>query len=78
MEDVQMSKIKTHIQDWLDNVGKDLGYDSKSTPPLKDLDVIRKHRLPIWEYYGFKTQEEYWEAKYSQTHDDDDFEPVEY
>tara|TARA_R110002020_G_scaffold443766_2_gene655072 strand:- start:8006 stop:8236 length:231 start_codon:yes stop_codon:yes gene_type:complete len=76
-----MGKIKSHVQDWLDKCGNDLGYSQRTAPKLKDLDVIRKNRLPVWQYYGYKSQEEYWDAKYGlndEPHDLEDIEPIEY
>jgi len=73
-----MGKIKTHIQDWLDNGGYDLGYGNKSSPELKDFKVIKDNRIPVWEYYGYATEEEYWEARFGEPDEPDDFEPVEY
>ena len=76
-----MGKIKSHVQDWLDSCGNDLGYGQRSAPELKDLDTVRKNAVPVWEYYGFKSQEEYWDTKYGlndEPQDLEDTEPIEY
>jgi len=76
-----MGKIKSHAQEWLDKHGNLLGYEINSIPELKDFNVVKELGIPVWEYYGYKTQEEYWEAKFGvndEPEDLEDIEPIEY
>ena len=55
-----MSKTKEHAQEFLDNVGYQLGYSEDNMPEFKDIDVVWTHRVPIWEYKGMTEEEYYW------------------
>jgi hypothetical protein len=58
-----MGQVKDQFEYFLINGGRDLGFDSKCCPEYKDLNTVLKERVPIWQYYGFKSQEEYWDAE---------------
>ena len=55
-----MSKTKGYAQEFLDNVGYQLGYSEDNMPEFKDIDVVWTHRVPIWEYKGMTEEEYYW------------------
>ena len=55
-----MSKTKEQAQEFLDNVGYQLGYSEDNMPEFKDIDVVWTHRVPIWEYKGMTEEEYYW------------------
>ena len=54
-----MSRIIEYAQNFLDTIGKDLGYDEYNLPKLKDIEIITAYHIPIWEYNGM-TEEEYY------------------
>ncbi|MBU46205.1 MAG: hypothetical protein CMD28_02140 [Flavobacteriales bacterium] len=57
-----MSKMNNIIIDFLQDGGRDLGYDEDNMPDVKDLDVVLNHSVKIWEYNG-KTHKEYYGGK---------------
>ena len=55
-----MGKIKSHIEDFLENGGNALGYDWDNLPSLKDFEVVLSQGVKVWEYNGCKTEQEYY------------------
>ena len=55
-----MGKIKSHVEDFLEETGNSLGYNWDNLPELKDFDIIRQHNIPVWEYNGYETEKEYY------------------
>ena len=54
-----MSEIKTYAQEFLDNIGYELGYDTNNMPELKDIEIVWAYRVPVWEYNGMSNEEYY-------------------
>ena len=54
-----MGAIKSAIDDFLDNGGKELGYDEDNLPDLDDFQLILQQSVKVWEYHG-KTEIEYY------------------
>mgnify|MGYP006409227241 CR=1 FL=1 len=55
-----MGKLKSAAQDWLDDYGYELGFDSDSLPSkISDWDIIVNNNVKVWEYLG-KTKKEYY------------------
>ena len=57
-----MSKMNNIIIDFLQDGGRDLGYDEDNMPDVKDLDVVLNHSVKIWKYHG-KTHKKYYDGK---------------
>ena len=55
-----MGKIKSHVQDFLESKGYDLGYDWDNLPELKDFDVVSQNNIKMWEYHGYETEKAYY------------------
>ena len=53
-----MSKISDYEVNFLESIGRDLGYDSDSLPEIKDIELVITYNIPVWEYKGM-TEEEY-------------------
>tara|TARA_R100001594_G_scaffold99392_2_gene133897 strand:+ start:1576 stop:1887 length:312 start_codon:yes stop_codon:yes gene_type:complete len=51
--------IKESVDEFLLEGGKDLGYDDLNLPRLKDMEAVLENKITCWEYYGYKTKEEY-------------------
>ena len=49
-----MGKLKSHIQDFLENGGYDLGYSETFLPELSDLDYVLDNDVDAWTYEGSK------------------------
>ena len=49
-----MGMLKGHVQDWLDDVGYELGYDYDNLPSLTEMDDIKRNNICIecnqWPY----------------------------
>ena len=54
-----MGKIADYGQYFLENGGRKLGYDEKTMPEAKDIEVVMAFHIPIWDYNGL-TEEEYY------------------
>ena len=54
-----MSKIANVVTEFLDNGGKELGYDEYTLPDLDDFETILQQTIHVWEYKGM-TEEEYY------------------
>ena len=46
-----MGKLKSVLEDWLDNYGHELGYDMTNYPSMEDRDNIRINKIDAREYY---------------------------
>ena len=53
-----MSKISDYEANFLESIGRDLGYDSDNLPEFKDIEIVIAFHIPVWEYNGM-TEEEY-------------------
>ena len=47
-----MGKIKSHLEDWLDDYGHNQGYSMGSTPQLNELDDIKRNNIDAQEYHN--------------------------
>ena len=54
-----MSKVEDYGKHFLENGGRNLGYDEDNMPKVKDIEVVMSLHIPIWDYNG-KTEEEYY------------------
>ena len=54
-----MSKLCDYAQDFLDRQGYSLGYDINTLPEFKDIDVVSRYNISVWDYNGI-TKEEYY------------------
>ena len=54
-----MGKMKSYIQNWLDNVGYDLGYDIENLPRIEHFGLITRLQIKAHEFFGYRTKEEY-------------------
>tara|TARA_R110002020_G_scaffold227539_14_gene438200 strand:+ start:258 stop:476 length:219 start_codon:yes stop_codon:yes gene_type:complete len=54
-----MGKMKSFVQDWLDNTGYDLGYDIDNLPKTEHLNLIHRLQIKAHEFFGYRTKEEY-------------------
>ena len=54
-----MGKLLQYADYFLENGGKDLGYDSTTLPDIYDIEVVLCFQIPIWEYNGM-TEIEYY------------------
>ena len=46
-----MGKLKSVLWDWLEDYGRDLGYDMTNYPSMEDWDNIRINKIDAREYY---------------------------
>ena len=46
-----MGKLKSVLEDWLDNYGHELGYDMTNYPSMEDWDNIRINIIDARVYY---------------------------
>tara|TARA_R100000781_G_scaffold114850_1_gene87220 strand:+ start:1690 stop:1968 length:279 start_codon:yes stop_codon:yes gene_type:complete len=51
-----MSKMKQHVQNWLDDIGYSLGYHDSMMPDIAHLDIVKENAIQVWEYFGYKTE----------------------
>ena len=49
-----MSKIKGHIEDWLEEYGHDLGYDMNNVPDMRDFWWIVDNNVDAQTYWKDK------------------------
>ncbi len=54
-----MGKMKSFVQDWLNNTGYDLGYDIHNMPRTEYLGLIYRLQIKAHEFFGYRTREEY-------------------
>ena len=55
-----MSKVSDYEANFLESIGRDLGYNSDNLPELKDIELVITYNIPVWEYNGM-TEHEYYE-----------------
>ncbi len=55
-----MGKLKSHVQDFLEHKGHELGYDWDNLPELKDFEIVSQNNIPVWEYNGYQTEQDYY------------------
>ena len=58
-----MGQIKSYINDWLETYGDELGYDWDNVPNMGDMDAVASDRIPAWEYYGHKSEKDYYSSQ---------------
>ena len=54
-----MGKMKSYIQDWLNDIGYDLGYDIDNLPRTEHFGLITRLQIKAHEFFGYRTKEEY-------------------
>ena len=54
-----MSKKQDHANSFLEQGGKELGYDWNNMPELSDMEMILRFSIHIWDYKG-QTEYEYY------------------
>ena len=54
-----MSRLMSYAQEFLETIGDQLGYDEQNLPEFKDIEMVWRHHIHIWEYNGL-TEEEYY------------------
>ena len=54
-----MGKLLQYADYFLENGGKELGYDSTTLPDAKDIKTVLRFQIPIWEYKGMTEMEYY-------------------
>jgi len=54
-----MSKVGDYGQQFLDEIGYDLGYSTNEMPHIRDIDIVWANRVHVWEYKGM-TEFEYY------------------
>ena len=52
-------KMKAAIEDFLDNGGRDLGFNEENLPDIDDFQVVLQQMVLVWDYLGV-TKEEYY------------------
>ena len=55
-----MGAIKSRMIDFLEQGGRSLDYDEWNMPNIDDFDVILSNRIPLWEYKGYASPEEFY------------------
>ena len=58
-----MSKVSEKAKDFLDNGGRDLGFNEDNLPPIDEFQIIIQQMIKIWEYHGYETKKEYYGGK---------------
>ena len=67
-----MGQVSEAVINFLISGGRDLGFDENCCPKINEFKTILKERVPVWHYYGYQSEEEYYDAMF------DDNEPIEY
>ena len=55
-----MGRVKSHIHEWRENFGDELGYEWDNVPSMGDLDGVARDMIPAWEYYGYQSEKDYY------------------
>tara|TARA_R110000824_G_scaffold147810_5_gene317326 strand:+ start:74 stop:247 length:174 start_codon:yes stop_codon:yes gene_type:complete len=51
--------MKEYMQEFLDEVGYKLGYDERNMPETKDIEIVWRFAVPVWDYNGLTEYEYY-------------------
>ena len=51
-----MSKVADYAQQWLEEIGYELGYNENLLPKINDFVHVTQERIPVWKYWGYKTE----------------------
>ena len=54
--------IKDYLSDFLDSIGRELGYSESDAPELGSIPNIIRERIYVWEYHGL-TKKQYYKGK---------------
>ncbi len=54
-----MGQLAEFAEEFLIRGGKDLGYQINTLPAVKDMDIVLKHNVFVWEYNGMTEREYY-------------------
>ena len=52
-------KINSYEQDFLEQLGRELGYTENDMPEIKDIEIVKTYHIPVWEYNGMTKKEYY-------------------
>tara|TARA_R100000808_G_C2101011_1_gene118081 strand:- start:568 stop:849 length:282 start_codon:yes stop_codon:yes gene_type:complete len=52
--------MKERVQDFLDEIGYDLGYNENLLPKIEDLVIVEKYNIPVWEYMGYRSEKSFY------------------
>ena len=55
-----MGAIKSRMIDFLEQGGRSLDYDEWNMPNIDDFDVILSNSIPLWEYKGYASEEDFY------------------
>ena len=52
-----MGRMKSHIQEWIDTHGWELGYDMGNVPDLDELDYVVENKIDAHTYWTVRKKE---------------------
>ena len=55
-----MGTIKSRMIDFLEQGGRSLDYDEWNMPNAEDFHVILSNSIPLWEYKGYASEEDFY------------------
>ena len=61
-------KTKDRVKEFLEEIGYELGYNEKLLPDIKDLIIVEKYCIPVWEYMGYRTKESFYTRESKALH----------
>jgi len=64
METKQMSKVAEQIDDFLDNGGRELGFNEDTLPDEDDFQAVLQQMVLVWDYLGVTQKEYYGELEF--------------
>ena len=64
-----MARIIEYATSFLEQGGKDLGYDELNMPKIKDFEIVLSFHIPVWEYNGMEKSEYYGKNKKGDTNE---------
>lgn len=67
-----MGQVSEAVVNFLINGGRDLGFDEGCCPKINEFKTILKERVPVWHYFGYESEQEYYEDMFR------DDEPIEF
>ena len=56
-------KVKARMQEFLEDIGYKLGYNQDILPKLKDMDIVEKNNIPVWEYMGYRSEKSFYSKR---------------